>query len=163
MHIDCLRDDVLERVYNRLGTDRPHIVKEPPVKKEPTIKKESAQEPLSPPKGDDEQTRATIAVHGDANTDDAAVQPSIENSTDQALQAAQLDLPERPKGLVRKKSVKGRATNAKPWVDLFDADLRMSDDGPMVWNIEDKRPGVTGGSKTWTERAICLLCGNKIE
>ncbi|KAJ3499491.1 hypothetical protein NLG97_g273 [Lecanicillium saksenae] len=169
MHLECLRDDVLERVYNRLGTDEPHTPEPAPVKKEEehAVKRESPQAPLSPPKVEDEQPRATIAVHGDANTE-TPLKQSDEDTPKQAAPtptppAQRLSLPERPvKGLAQKKSTKGRGSVAKPWLGLFDADLRMSD-GPMVWEMKDLREGVTGGSKTWTESALCLLCSHKIE
>ncbi|TQV95851.1 Bromo adjacent region [Cordyceps javanica] len=167
MHLECLRQDVLKRVYQRLGTDRPHIPEPPAIKKEEedSIKRESPQAPLSPPKGDDDQLRATIAVHGDANTD-AAVKQSDEGTPklpEPTPPAAQLPLPEMPiRGLARKKSARSRGPTSKSWLDLFEADLRMSD-GPMVWEVKDLRQGVTGGSKTWTEPALCLLCGHIIE
>lgn len=167
MHIECLREDVLKRVYDRLGTDRPHIPEPPPIKKEAVdaVKRESPQAPLSPPKGEDEHPRATIAVHGDADTDAAVKQTDVgmPKPTEPTPPATHLPRPERPsRGLLRKKSAKGRLPNSKPWLELFEGDLRMND-GPMVWEMKDLRQGVTGGSKTWTEPPFCLLCHNTIE
>lgn len=167
MHLECLREDVLKRVYARLGTDRAHISEPSLIKKEEVeaVKRESPVAPLSPPKGEDEQPRATIAVHGDALTDAAVKQSDVDTPkpADPMPSAAQLPQPERPaKTLARRKSAKGRLSNSKPWTELFEADLRMSD-GPMVWEMKDLRQGVTGGSKTWTEPASCLLCNTTIE
>ncbi|KAJ6779554.1 hypothetical protein PWT90_05178 [Aphanocladium album] len=167
MHLECLSDDLLERVFNQLGTDRPHIPEPSAVKteEEHAVKRESPQAPLSPPRGEDEQPRATIAVHGDANTE-TPIKQSDEDTPKPAQPtplAPQMSLPERPmKGLARKKSAKGRGSAVKPWLGLFDAELRMND-GPMVWKVKDLRQSVTGGSSTWTESAFCLLCNHKID
>lgn len=178
MHIECLRQDALKRVYGRLGTDRPHIP-EPAIKKEEreAFKRESPQAPLSPPKGEDErQPRAMIAVHGDTHTDAVVKQLSDEDTPNPAAGPAAtptapatpmlLTLPERPlKVLAGKKTAKRRASiggGAQPWLALFAADLRMSD-GPMLWEIKDLRQGVSGGSPSWTEPAHCLICSHTIE
>lgn len=167
MHLECLREDVLKRVYDRLGTDRPHIPEPSLIKKKEVeaVKRESPVAPLSPPKGEDEQPRATIAVHGDALIDAIVKQsdaytPKLADSTSFAARLLQLERP--VKTLVRKKSAKRRLSNSKPWTELFEADLRMSD-GPIVWEMKDLRQGVTCGSKTWTEPASCLLCNTTIE
>jgi hypothetical protein len=50
----------------------------------------------------------------------------------------------------------------KPYAELFEADLKMQE-GPTVWEIRDLRENVTGGEKTWTEKAHCLICGPGID
>ncbi|KAM3549471.1 hypothetical protein ARSEF4850_008833 [Beauveria asiatica] len=170
LHLECLREDVLKRVYDRLGTDRPHIPEPPVIKKEEedAVKRESPQEPLSPPKVEDEQPQATIAVHDDAITD-VVVKQSDEDTPKPAgptPPTAESPPPERPsdnKSLVRKKTARRRLPSSQYyWLGSFEADLRMNN-GPMVWEIKDLRQDVTRGSKTWSEPAICLLCNHTIE
>lgn len=184
MHLECLRDDVLRRIYDRLGADRPHIAKEPPaIKKEEddAVKRESPQAPLSPPKLEQEQPKATIAVHGDANTDDAPVKrleselllppKQSEEDAEPTPPAEPVAQPQQPrvvkpaKGVARRKDARRRASSAPvkaPYLDLFEANLRMAD-GPMAWEIKDLRQDVDGGVKTWTESASCLICNTNIE
>lgn len=166
MHLECLRDDVLRRIYDRLGADLPHIPAPPVIKKEeePGIEKKPLREPLSPPTMEYEQPLATIAVHGDANTP-ATVKQSDEDTPkppESTLRTTQLPHHVKSKGVARPRGGRGRASNVKSYEGLFEVNLRMND-GPMAWEVQDKRDGVIGGSKTWTEPALCLLCDCNIE
>lgn len=167
MHLECLREDVLKRVYDRLGNDLPHVPPTPPIKKEdesPDQKKVLPQAPLSPPK--DEQPEAMIAVGGDANADPITEKSDANMSNDaEPTPAAATILPHRERPIAnaaRGKAGRGRKSEAKLYLELFEATLRMNE-GPMVWEIKDLRQNVVGGVKEWTEAAICLLCDSKID
>ncbi|EQL01073.1 ebs-bah-phd domain-containing protein [Ophiocordyceps sinensis CO18] len=55
-----------------------------------------------------------------------------------------------------------RKVESRPYEGLFEASLKL-DDGPTMWRITDLRAKVSGGDRTWTERAQCLVCGTKID
>lgn len=162
MHHDCLLDDVLARLYERLGTDKPHVerkrVKTETEDDENDDKpKQEPQAPLSPTEVKSEETQPTIAVRGSEISDSSGFKPSDEETASSKL-AAVATATQKPAS-DRKPPGKRRRASAKMYKDLFEATLRMND-GPMAWKIRDLRN--VGGSETWTEPAHCLVCGTTI-
>jgi hypothetical protein len=75
-------------------------------------------------------------------------------------------LPPRP---IATASVKGlpkggrkKIADSEAYRGLFEANLKMQD-RPTVWEVCDLRENVTGGEKTWTEKASCLECDVNID
>ncbi|KAH6975597.1 hypothetical protein EDB80DRAFT_310206 [Ilyonectria destructans] len=136
MHHECLHHDVLMRVYNRLGTEKPQ-------QSEPTIGKEEdsdskAARPLSPKVVEEKVMQPVIdEVDKDVLSTNAQAKPPAKKS--------------------RKKN-----TDSRPYIGLFEATLKL-DDGRTTWTIHDLRENVSGGEKIWNEQAHCLLCGVTID
>ena len=162
MHIDCLREDVLKRVHDRLGADKPHI----PVVKEMnstetylSIERQSAKPPLNAVTMEEGLPTDIISVQAETSTGvmvkcrEESDSRSAEWSTPVISQTAR-----HSKRLARKKTGRPRESEAKAYLEPFQATLRMSD-GPMVWEIKDLRPSFAGSAKTWSESVLCLLCG----
>lgn len=142
MHDDCLRHDVLMRVFNRLGRSEPQTFEEKDHKEPTEIKKEGEESLASPPATDSEKR-------------DGEQKPVLNNGT----KPLPLYVEENP-SLAPSSAKKG--AKKEPYRDLFDAKLRL-DDGPTVWCIEDLRNNVEGGCKAWLERAYCLFCSKTID
>lgn len=162
MHIDCLREDVLKRVHDRLGADKPDI---PVVKKMNStdtylsIERQSAEAPLNAVTMEDERPSDIISVQAETNTGllakcrEESDSRSAERSPPVIAQTAR-----HSKRVPREKTGRPREADTKLYLELFQATLRMSD-GPMVWEIKDLRPSFAGSAKTWSESVLCLLCG----
>ena len=181
MHHECLKDAVLTKVYERLGTDKPHI---PAVKKEPeeeplpamngVEKGQSQHEPLSPRDFKSEERDVRIDVNGKeiAPTDiikppeNKKITPPTETPTpkevEPVIEKPVITAVEKSRKIAPAKRGRGRkSANAKPYEGLFAATLRLTE-VPVTWDITDLREGVEG-VKTWTEVAECLVCGTAIE
>ncbi len=162
MHIDCLREDVLKRVHDRLGADKPDI---PVVKKMNStdtylsIERQSAEAPLNAVTMEDERPSDIISVQAETNTGllakcrEESDSRSAERSPPVIAQTAR-----HSKRVPREKTGRPREADTKLYLELFQATLRMSD-GPMVWEIKDLRPSFASSAKTWSESVLCLLCG----
>ncbi|OAA64974.1 Bromo adjacent region [Cordyceps fumosorosea ARSEF 2679] len=168
MHMECLRQDVLKRVFDRLGADHPQLPELAVIKKEEhedCFKMKLPQAPLSPPPGEDDPPRAAIAVHGDEITNGVVKQLDKDTPKLAELTPPTANAPLHKtlrKGMANKLPLRKRTSISKPQLDIFKADLRMSDN-PMMWQIDDLRENVIGGVKTWPEPVICLLCKHTIE
>lgn len=164
MHRECLAHDVLMQVYERLGTDKPHRTEGAPVKEE---KPEEATRPLSPTDAEEKETQPTIDVRSGETQDNVHVKKNIRESPRETETPTPGPTPSRSiaaasaKGSA-KKGRKKKAADYKPYLGLFEASLKMQE-GPTAWEIRDLRENVTGGDKTWTEKAYCLICGASIE
>jgi hypothetical protein len=163
MHHDCLSHDVLMRVYDRLGTDKPHRTEEPAIKEEKTD--EEAARPLSPMESGEKDTQATIDVRSGGVQDSVIAKKAITETPRTTATPTPVPTPsnaDTPLKSSAKKIRKKKGIDYKPYVGLFEATLKMND-GPTVWEIKDLRENVTGGEKEWTESANCLLCGSVID
>lgn len=142
MHVDCLREDVWRRIYDRLGVDQPYI---------PAIETDLTRANLGIEQEFDEAPLNTVTV-------------ADERPAETSSRPAKRPWPVNPQaashahGVPRKKRGCRRESNAKPYFELFQANLRISE-GPMVWDIKDLRPSFAGGVQTWSESVLCLLCG----
>ncbi|KAM0461324.1 hypothetical protein ACHAPV_004643 [Trichoderma viride] len=168
MHLDCLLDDVLTRVYDRLGTDTPHKPEKPVIKQEAKedIIKEKPKEGtngdlpyrlLSPDEAEDR--KSPIAANSEVKD-----QVLVKQRDDESSKATETPTPAPDKSskFGFAKRGKRKRLSKKPWEGLFEATLKMNE-GPTVWEITDLREGIEGGEKKWTEQAYCLLCSTVIE
>lgn len=161
LHRQCLIDDVLAKVYERLGTDKPHVSKTPAVKEEK--EDETTNGPLSPTETKAEETQPTIDVRGGETTNNVVVKadgetPKPTETPTPVPQAAPVEVPTK----LSSEKKNRRKSTSKPWQGLFDATLKMNE-GATHWVIEDLRKGIVGGDSTWTETADCLMCGVAID
>ncbi|KAL6405846.1 hypothetical protein AUP68_10985 [Ilyonectria robusta] len=155
MHHECLHHDVLMRVYNLLGTEKPQ-------QSEPTTGKEEdsdskAARPLSPKVIEEKVMQPVI--------DEVDKDVRVQKGTPQTPEALTL----RPKVLSTNAQAKPTAkksrkknTDSRPYIGLFEATLKL-DDGPTTWAIHDLRENVSGDEKIWNEQVHCLLCGVAID
>lgn len=163
MHRECMVHDVLMKVFERLGTDKPHRTEGATVKEE---KPEEATRPLSPTDAEEKETQPTIDVRSGETQDNVHVKKGMRETPRDTETPTPGPTPARSIAAASAKGAnkKGRKkkTVEKPYAGLFEATLKMQE-GPTAWEIRDLRPNVTGGDKTWTEKAHCLLCDSSIE
>lgn len=173
LHEECLKHDILIRVFEELGTDKPHKVPGAGVKEE---KEEEVKRPLSPvePGSGTVATELPIQVKTDAEGESEvkAANDSVdvkeereiaaEGSSTQAqngrasnTQTPSAETPRRP-GRGRKKAAED--LNYKPYEGLFEATFQPEKD---MFEIKDLRE-LQGGDKTWLEEVDCLVCGSRI-
>lgn len=188
MHEDCLRHDVLMRVYGRLGKTQPQKIDADAVMT--TIEAAGAAfGDLKPINGggikeeEDVDTKKKASVDGTSmlmtpltpRTELTPSQPLAENGngTNGVLSPAQkAELPLllgtgkvlEPGSSPFRKAVfsSGNNKKAKPYKGLYEAHMRL-DDGPTAWVIRDLRNNVVGGHKMWLEKVSCLLCSYEID
>lgn len=173
LHEECLKHDVLMRVFEELGTDKPHKAPGAGVKEE----KEEVKRPLSPVEpssgtvatelpiqvktdgeGESEVKAAGDSVDVKEERDVAAAEGSsvqAQNGRASNTQTPSAETPRKP-GRGRKKAVDD--LNYKPYEGLFEATFQPDKD---VFEIKDLRD-VQGGDKTWLEEVDCLICGSRI-
>lgn len=165
MHIDCLREDVLNRVHDRLCADQQHVAA---VKMRGTgarmgTERQSAQAPPAEVAIADEQSAEITSRHAETNN----VKPTNHREESNS-RPARRSSPSTSQFVGRARSVSTKNTghqrksNARPRLELPHATLRMRD-GPMLWQIKVSRPDVNGNEQTWSETVFCLLCSAKIE
>ncbi|KAJ6445678.1 ebs-bah-phd domain-containing protein [Purpureocillium lavendulum] len=169
LHYDCLLHDVLTRVYDELGTDKPHKSNDLPVKMETDDAPAPALRSTTPTDIKGEGTQSPAGIRQGTNGDVAAPPKQLDGITPKATESPAPGTPsaaavEKPSRSSSVKKSRGRKSVAetKPYEGLFEAKLKL-DDGPTTWQITDLRQGVTGGDRTWTEPARCLVCGVKID
>ncbi|KND90275.1 hypothetical protein TOPH_05085 [Tolypocladium ophioglossoides CBS 100239] len=170
LHYDCLLHDVLMRAYEQLGTDKPHKSRESPVKMETDEKPPATLCSTTPTEIKGEKTHSPMAFKEGENGDSVPSVPvkQIDGITPKTTESpapgtpANVNTAERlPRPSSVKKGRPKKSAESKPYEGLFDASLKL-DDGPTAWQITDLRD-VSGGDRTWTESAKCLLCGIKID
>lgn len=162
LHRQCLVDDILAKVYDHLGTDKPHVSEPPAVKEEK--EDENMNGPLSPTESKAEETQPTIDVRGGETTNNVLVKQAdgeTPKPTETPTPVPQPAVGATSTKPVSEKKNRRKSTN-KPWQGLFNATLKMNE-GPTHWVIEDLRTNVSGGDSTWTEKAECLICGVAID
>ncbi|EXK79066.1 hypothetical protein FOQG_16305 [Fusarium oxysporum f. sp. raphani 54005] len=168
MHQECMACDILMQVYGRLGTDKPHRTEGSTVEKK---KPEEATDPLSPIDAEEQKTHFTANVRDGTTPDNIHVKKAVRGTrrkTESPTAGATAGA--TPSKFIATASVKVLAkgvrktkiADSKPYQGLFEANLKMQD-GPTAWEIRDLRENVTGGDKTWTEKASCLDCGANID
>ncbi|KAL7940076.1 hypothetical protein V8C42DRAFT_364396 [Trichoderma barbatum] len=172
MHYDCLLDDVLTRVYDRLGMEYPHKSEKPAIKEE--TKEDTKDKPKEGTKGDLPYGLLSPSVEGEdrkspivANSEKKD-QALVKQRDDELSKDTETPIPAPPnpsdkssKSALAKRG-KRKKSSKKPWGGLFEATLKLNE-GPLVWQVTDLREGVEGGEKKWTELAYCLLCDTLIE
>ncbi|KJZ76597.1 hypothetical protein HIM_03933 [Hirsutella minnesotensis 3608] len=169
LHYDCVLHDVLMRVYERLGTDKPHRTEETngsAAKVEKDDKQATSLRSTTPTDVKGEDKLPTIGVKDGENGDSLPVK-EVDGLTPKMTESPIPGTPNPvPEKISRSSSVKkGRSkksADTKPYEGLFEASLKL-DEGPTVWRITDLRPNVSGGDRSWTERAVCLICNAKID
>lgn len=175
LHEECLKHDVLMRVYEQLGTDKPHKASD--VKEEKEEQEEEAKRPLSPIEpgtgsvaaelpiqvktdGEGESVKANDSVdvkeESAVATEEGSAQPR--NGRTSTAQTPTGGTPVRKVGRGRKKA-DASDMNSKPYEGLFEATFKPEDD---MFEIKDLREGIEGGEKTWLEEVKCLVCGTRI-
>ncbi|KAH0498372.1 hypothetical protein TgHK011_005626 [Trichoderma gracile] len=171
MHYDCLLDDVLSRVYERLGTDIPHKSGEPVIKEE--TKEDTKEEPKEAAKEDLPYRLLSPSVEGEDRKSPIVASTEIKDQVlvkqrdEESSKDTETPTPALPNGSDKSsktapaKKGKRKKSSKKPWEGLFEATLKMNE-GPTVWQITDLRD-LEGGEKQWTEQAYCLLCDTVIE
>ena len=165
MHHECLSHEVLMRLYERLGTDRPHGPDRAVVKEEKND--EEATRPLSPTEAEEKETQPTIDVRsggdkGNVNVRKVARETPQGTETPTPGPTTSSNIDASGRSSARKGRKKKTASDHKPYLGLFTATLKMNE-GPTVWEITDLRENVTSGLKNWTEKAQCLMCGSTID
>lgn len=133
MHHECLNHDVLLRVYEQLGTDRPHL------REQPSVKEEKADErptrPLSPTEPGDKETQPTIDVRAAEPQDNVHVKRAEEGTPRPTETPTPAPPPSAPDSVAKttsaKKGRKRKSADYKPYQGLFTATLKMNE-GPSV-------------------------------
>jgi hypothetical protein len=164
MHLECMAHDILMQVYEQLGTGKPHQIEGSSVKGE---KPEEATHPLSPNDAEEQNTQSTVSVRDGTTQDNIHVKKAVRERHHGTETTTPGPTPSRSIATV---SVKGSAkrgrkkkiADSKPYLGLFEANLKMQD-GPTAWEIRDLRENVRGGDKIWAEKASCLECGANID
>ncbi len=183
MHENCIKEDAMKSAYERLGRDKPHV------SPESKGSKEDAKRPLSPTETGAAVSAHSIDVKSEGGPDavhvgmkdnvevkpsddedaptapeDAIPEPSAEpptkseTDTPNKLNKATKAKPGRP----RKKGLETNGESAKPWLGLFEVNLKMQEGGPNLLEFKDLREGIVGGDKTWAEPMKCLVCRNEL-
>lgn len=172
MHHDCLLNDVLVRVYERLGTNIPQKSEKPAIKEE--TKKNTQVEPKKGTKGDLRYDLLSPSVERDDRKSPIITNSKIKYQTllkkrdDESSKDTETPAPppsdpsDKSSKPALTKRAKLKKSLVKPWEGLFEATLKL-DIGPTVWQVTDLREGVEGGEKKWMEPVYCLLCNTHIE
>ncbi|KAG7403302.1 Chromatin remodeling protein SHL [Fusarium oxysporum f. sp. rapae] len=162
MHHECVAHNILIKVYEQLGTDKPHRTEGFVVKEG---KPEEATRPLSPTDAEETETQPTFHVRsGKTNDEVNAKKPARENPRETVIPTPGPTPPRSVATASAKGSAKTGRKNtedSKPYLGLFEATLQMKN-GLTAWEIRDLRENVTGGDKAWTEEAHCP-CGSTID
>ncbi|KAH6873609.1 hypothetical protein B0T10DRAFT_234709 [Thelonectria olida] len=151
MHQECLHHDVLMRVYNRLGTEKPQQSESMTDLREDNDS--NPTRPLSPKDVEKEEMQPIIdEVDEDVHVQEAT--PPTPRAFTLRTKVLSANAQAKPP---TNKSCK-KSTDSEPYLGLFEATLKL-DDGPTTWTIRDLRENVLGSEKIWDERVHCLLCG----
>ncbi|KAJ3495911.1 hypothetical protein NLG97_g3047 [Lecanicillium saksenae] len=160
MHIGCLRQDVLKCVYDQLGTDQPYVLTATTTTTESSfgLQRQSAQAALA-------GERPSDGGSAHPNTEASELAKNLEDNSMQPTELTALATSQNArhaKYVPKKKVRRQRKSDAKPYLGLFQATLLMNE-GPMVWEIKDLRPGFADSMQTWSESVLCLLCGTNVK
>ncbi len=149
MHIDCLREDVLNRVHGRLYADQPHVAAL-------KIHRTGAKT------GTERQSAKALPV-GVAIADEQSAEKASRH-----IKVARRSSPRISQFVRRTRNISTENTghqhksDTRPPLELLHATLLMRD-GPMLWEIKVSRPDLTSNAQTWSKAVFCLLCSAKIE
>ncbi|KAF4510571.1 hypothetical protein G6O67_002448 [Ophiocordyceps sinensis] len=170
LHYECLEHDVLMRTFERLGKGKPHKSAEldgSAAKAARDDKLPAALRSTTPNnvKGEEPTQSAAIGVKAGENGDSVPMK-QIDGITPKTTESPMPGMPmpaaEKLPRMSSGKKGRPRKVESRPYEGLFEASLKL-DDGPTMWRITDLRAKVSGGDRTWTERAQCLVCGTKID
>lgn len=178
LHEECMKHVVLTRVFEKLGTDKPHRAPGADAKEVNAVKEEEVKRPLSPvePGTGTVATELPIQVKTDgedikkapiATSDSVDVKgerevkaegSSVQARSGQASAAAGVkEEGSRKPGRGRKRAIDDLST--RPYEGLFEATFQPDNDKFEVTDLRD----VQGGDKTWFEEVNCLVCGSRID
>ncbi|KAM0540029.1 hypothetical protein ACHAO7_011596 [Fusarium culmorum] len=164
MHHECLTHDVLMQVYQRLGTDKPHRTEGAVLNEENA---EEAIHPQSPADAEEKEIQPTIDVRSGGTQGNIHVKEVVRETVLEPKSSTPKPTPSKyiiatSAKRLAKNGRKKKAKDYKPYAGLYDADFNMQE-GPAAWEIRDLRENVTGGERSWTEKAYCLICSTGIE
>ncbi|KAF3762359.1 hypothetical protein M406DRAFT_294033 [Cryphonectria parasitica EP155] len=170
LHEECLKHEILMRVWEQLGTDRPHKASGVKTEKE----EEEAKRPLSPvePGSATVATELPIQVKTDGEGDTVKASDTVDVKEEREIAAegsaqtqnGRASTTQTPTAEpIRKGVSRGRKKpddmSYKPYEGSFEATFKPDND---MFEIKDLRTGVEGGQKTWLEEVNCLVCGSRI-
>ncbi|PWI64528.1 hypothetical protein PCL_09577 [Purpureocillium lilacinum] len=164
LHYGCLLHTLLTRVYDSLGTKKPHYPGESPAKIVPTTKTlgrpdssksaTSTRAETQPPVVFQESQACSPGpmeqVHGLApcSTGFLHQATALQTSAEKELELAAA-------------TTGSSEDTRRAYEGLFEARLDLQS-VPTVWEVRDLRSDVSGGDRTWTENVNCLVCGSII-
>lgn len=170
LHEECLKHSILMKVWEELGTTKPH--------KAAGVKEEMAQEEAKRPLSPDEPGSATVAtelpiqVKTDGEGDTVKASDSVDVKEEREVAAegsvqppngrtstAQTPTAETPRKGGRGRKKADYDMSSKPYEGLFEATFKPDDD---MFEIKDLREDIEGGQKTWLEEVHCLVCSTRI-
>lgn len=173
LHEECLKHDILMKVWDELGALNP--------KKASDVKEEKLEQQANRPLSPVEPGSATVAnelpiqvkTDGEGDTvkasgDSVDVKEERDRTTESSAQPqnGRASTTQTPSAEVPRKIGPGRGRkkpehdlNIRPYEGKFDATFKPEED---VFEIQDLREGVEGGLRTWTEQVQCLVCGSRI-
>ncbi|KAB5579881.1 hypothetical protein GE09DRAFT_948904 [Coniochaeta sp. 2T2.1] len=163
LHMACIKHDALMRVYNELGTSKPHVSKASGGKAETNA---DAQPASSAGAAAQESIGVdTSAVKDDGANGDASAPATGRKSAESEKRDSATPVPGTSRGGGRTKKGDAKTNgvaknNDKPYEGLFDVEV-VTEPQPLLV-FKDLREGVTGGDKEWTEPMKCLVCGDQI-
>ncbi|CAG1979606.1 unnamed protein product [Fusarium graminearum] len=122
---------------------------------------------LLPTGAEKKEAICTIDVHSEKSRGDIYVKEIVPETPLVTRNSTSRPTPSKsiiatPAKRPAKNDQKKKMGSFKLYARLFEANLKMQE-GPTVWEIRDLRESVTGGEKTWTEKAYCLICGTVID
>ncbi|CAN8099467.1 unnamed protein product [Discula destructiva] len=174
LHEECMKHAILTKVFEELGTDKPHKAPGADAKE---VKEEEVKRPLSPVEpgtgtvatelpiqvktdGDDKEIKAANnSVDVKEEREVPAEGSSVQAQNGQASASASVGVKEetpRKTGRGRKKAADD--LSSRPYEGLFDATFNPVDDKFEIKDLRD----VQGGDKTWLQDGHCLVCGTRI-
>lgn len=168
LHEECMKHAVLTKVFEELGTDKPHKAAGT------DVKEEEVKRPLSPvePGSGTVATELPIQVKTDGQdksdakpaNDSVDVKEEREGAAEGSSAQAQKSGSAVVKDETHRKPGRGRKKaqedpNLKPYLGLFDAVFKPDNDKFEITDLRD----LQGGDKTWLQDAHCLICGSSLD
>ncbi|KAK4077270.1 hypothetical protein Purlil1_12394 [Purpureocillium lilacinum] len=158
LHYECLLHELLTRVYDDLGTEKPHYAAESPAKAVSATKVVAKPCPSKLATSELDKTQSPAVVQGRDIYDPVLMEQihgRMPGSTGSPHPGTALQVPtenESDPALVSTRSSKG---TRHAYEGLFQPRLDL-ESVPTVWEILDLRSNVSGGDHTWTENVNCL-------
>ena len=164
LHEECLAHAAIVRTWERLGNNEPQSPWPESSRtgddrqKEPKDLEGSGVQKQTQPDFRAEEENERNAQKGVAELNNTA----FDSGRALRSHAARPSIPTSTK---RKRSPRAERLVSdayKPYLGLFKAVIQNSPPTPMA-EIQDLRPGVVGGEKSWLEPLRCLVCDSAIE
>ncbi|KAM0361934.1 hypothetical protein ACHAPK_011650 [Fusarium culmorum] len=145
-------------------TDKPHRTEGAVLNEENA---EEAIHPQSPADAEEKEIQPTIDVRSGGTQGNIHVKEVVRETVLEPKSSTPKPTPSKyiiatSAKRLAKNGRKKKAKDYKPYAGLYDADFNMQE-GPAAWEIRDLRENVTGGERSWTEKAYCLICSTGIE